>query len=226
MKVPMRFEFEEDTLRRIRSRVGKAGRATRAEVRLFLEMVVTAACQSLDPPRRRGDGTTGGRRAAQGVQRLSDDFAALLEAHETQRDFISRSGAPVEAQVGDFLCARCRQVEGECLCQPGSTDLMAFDATTSPRGPISETAPDRCAAAHVGNGNSAGEATAGHESAFHDDDRERRLALVCQHRNCLRPLREHSKMGRGCPGVKVFQAFKEPSLAPRAAKPKRRRRAR
>jgi hypothetical protein len=36
-----------------------------------------------------------------------------------------------------------------------------------PRGPISETAPDRSAAADVRNGRSAGDATDGHESASH-----------------------------------------------------------
>jgi hypothetical protein len=62
VKVPMRFEFDEETLRRMRAEHGRAGVATRKEARAFVETIVGAAIAKLPQPKRRGDGTTGGRR--------------------------------------------------------------------------------------------------------------------------------------------------------------------
>jgi hypothetical protein len=133
MKVPMRFEFDEDTRRRIRARVGKAGIATRADVRAFVDLVVAAAVEVLDPPRRRGDGTTGGRR---GPERGKDSEPP--RAPTTAAETVSET----PEQLAD------------------SADSEVPAEASNP---------------------------------------------ICRQRNCGRPKSEHSTMGWGCPGMKLYQ---------------------
>lgn len=53
MITTVRFAFDEDMLRSVRAGVGRGGKATRKEVREFVEVAVHAAIRRLPPPKRR-----------------------------------------------------------------------------------------------------------------------------------------------------------------------------
>lgn len=53
MVTAVRFDFNEDVLRSIRAGHGRGGKASRKEVKMFVEVAVHAALKNLPPPKRR-----------------------------------------------------------------------------------------------------------------------------------------------------------------------------
>lgn len=53
MVTAVRFDFNEEVLRSIRAGDGRGGKASRKEVKMFVEVAVHAALKRLPPPKRR-----------------------------------------------------------------------------------------------------------------------------------------------------------------------------
>lgn len=127
MKVPMQFEFDEEVLRRINARSGRSGRATRDQVRGFVETVVSTAVADLPRAKRRGAGETRGR---------------------------TRSTSNAEPDVSSEY----------------STNLDRPLRADDPNDPC------------------------------------------CEHKNCRAKRSAHGRMGLACPGLRIYQHFKGPTV--------------
>lgn len=95
MKINHSLELDENRLREIRASFGRGGRATRAEVRIWLNRIVTAAISDLPPAKVRACNTSRRKPSEEGVSlRYEKDGTPVI-----------LTGPPAP----DAICARCRR---------------------------------------------------------------------------------------------------------------------
>lgn len=88
MKVKTAFQFDEQQLRTIRASIGRGGKATRAESRIFIDRAVRKALDDAPEPKRVSRVK---REAPKPDPRASESEDQELARHRQQRDRIART---------------------------------------------------------------------------------------------------------------------------------------
>ncbi len=97
MVTAVRFDFNEDVLRSIRAGDGRGGKASRKEVKMFVEVAVRAALRNLPPPKRR-------RPKASIVEKRASMAVRPAETVEEVR--------AVSKRIADVYAAQRRRLKG------------------------------------------------------------------------------------------------------------------